>query len=136
MLFGVVGVHPAERVVPPLVRLLGDLQLTADPTVCGLRCQDGDQGRGRGGEPSRSFCGPQVPGLGAHRQRRGVRRRSPGGGRCAIEVELDPLGIANKHSSAYHSQTYGKVRKDRVDGSIGYQVDVQLGFRFALFARA
>jgi hypothetical protein len=29
-LFGVVGVHPAERVAPPVVRLLGDLQLTAD----------------------------------------------------------------------------------------------------------
>src|SRR6266498_2208396 len=29
-LFGVVGVHPAERVASPVVRLLGDLQLTAD----------------------------------------------------------------------------------------------------------
>ena len=28
--FGVVGVRPAEPVAPPVVRLLGDLQLTAD----------------------------------------------------------------------------------------------------------
>jgi transposase InsO family protein len=34
-----------------------------------------------------------------------------GGGRCAIEVELDELGIANKHSSPYHPQTCGKVER-------------------------
>jgi transposase InsO family protein len=34
-----------------------------------------------------------------------------GGGRCAIEVELDELGIAPKHSSPYHPQTCGKVER-------------------------
>src|SRR5204863_2540997 len=34
-----------------------------------------------------------------------------GGGRCAIEVELDELGIAQNHSSPYHPQTCGKVER-------------------------
>ena len=36
---------------------------------------------------------------------------SRGGGRVAIEVELDRLGIAAKHSSPYHPQTCGKVER-------------------------
>lgn len=38
----------------------------------------------------------------------GASRR---GGRCAIEVELDGLGIASRHSSPYHPQTCGKVER-------------------------
>jgi transposase InsO family protein len=34
-----------------------------------------------------------------------------GGGRCAIEVELDQLGVAHKHSAPYHPQTCGKVER-------------------------
>jgi transposase InsO family protein len=34
-----------------------------------------------------------------------------GGGRCAIEIELDALGIAHRHSRAYHPQTCGKVER-------------------------
>jgi transposase InsO family protein len=34
-----------------------------------------------------------------------------GGGRCAIEVELDRLGIAIAHSSPYHPRTCGKVER-------------------------
>jgi transposase InsO family protein len=34
-----------------------------------------------------------------------------GGGRCAIEVEFDELGIAQKHSAPYHPQTCGKVER-------------------------
>jgi transposase InsO family protein len=34
-----------------------------------------------------------------------------GGGRCAIEVELDTLGITYRHSSPYHPQTCGKVER-------------------------
>jgi transposase InsO family protein len=34
-----------------------------------------------------------------------------GGGRCAIEVELDALGIAYRHSSPNHPQTCGKVER-------------------------
>jgi len=34
-----------------------------------------------------------------------------GGGRCAIEVELDALGIAYRHSTPYHPQTCGKVER-------------------------
>ncbi len=36
---------------------------------------------------------------------------SRGGGRCAIEIELDRLGIAYRHSSPYHPQTCGKVER-------------------------
>ncbi len=36
---------------------------------------------------------------------------SRGGGRCAIEIELDSLGIAYRHSSPYHPQTCGKVER-------------------------
>jgi transposase InsO family protein len=34
-----------------------------------------------------------------------------GGGRCAIEVELDRLGIKTVHSTPYHPQTCGKVER-------------------------
>jgi transposase InsO family protein len=34
-----------------------------------------------------------------------------GGGRCAIEIELDTLGIAHRHSRPYHPQTCGKVER-------------------------
>jgi transposase InsO family protein len=34
-----------------------------------------------------------------------------GGGRCAIEVELDVLGISLRHSTPYHPQTCGKVER-------------------------
>lgn len=34
-----------------------------------------------------------------------------GGGRCAIEVELDRLGIKIVHSTPYHPQTCGKVER-------------------------
>jgi transposase InsO family protein len=34
-----------------------------------------------------------------------------GGGRCAIEIELDRLGIAYRHSTPYHPQTCGKVER-------------------------
>jgi transposase InsO family protein len=36
---------------------------------------------------------------------------SRGGGRVAIEVELDRLGIVHKHSAPYHPQTCGKVER-------------------------
>lgn len=34
-----------------------------------------------------------------------------GGGRCAIELECDRLGVALRHSSPYHPQTCGKVER-------------------------
>ncbi len=34
-----------------------------------------------------------------------------GGGRCAIEIELDLLGIDYRHSTPYHPQTCGKVER-------------------------
>jgi transposase InsO family protein len=34
-----------------------------------------------------------------------------GGGRCAIEIELDVLGVRYHHSSPYHPQTCGKVER-------------------------
>jgi transposase InsO family protein len=34
-----------------------------------------------------------------------------GGGRCAIEIELDALGIPLRHSTPYHPQTCGKVER-------------------------
>jgi transposase InsO family protein len=34
-----------------------------------------------------------------------------GGGRCAIEIELDSLGIRLRHSAPYHPQTCGKVER-------------------------
>jgi transposase InsO family protein len=34
-----------------------------------------------------------------------------GGGRCAIEIELDALGIRSRHSRPYHPQTCGKVER-------------------------
>ena len=36
---------------------------------------------------------------------------APRGGRCAIETELDRLGITSKHSRPYHPQTCGKVER-------------------------
>jgi transposase len=36
---------------------------------------------------------------------------TPRGGRCAIELELARLGIAYRHSRAYHPQTCGKVER-------------------------
>src|ERR671935_3094766 len=34
-----------------------------------------------------------------------------GGGRCAIEIELDVLGVRYHHFSPYHPQTCGKVER-------------------------
>src|SRR5438132_5829252 len=34
-----------------------------------------------------------------------------GQGRCAIEIELDALGVALRHSTPYHPQTCGKVER-------------------------
>jgi hypothetical protein len=36
---------------------------------------------------------------------------APRGGRCAIETELDHLGITAKHSRPYHPQSCGKVER-------------------------
>jgi transposase InsO family protein len=36
---------------------------------------------------------------------------APRGGRCAIELALDALGITARHSRAYHPQTCGKVER-------------------------
>jgi transposase InsO family protein len=36
---------------------------------------------------------------------------TPRGGRCALELELDALGIAARHSRPYHPQTCGKVER-------------------------
>ena len=36
---------------------------------------------------------------------------APRGGLCAIEIELDLLGISLRHSSPYHPQTCGKVER-------------------------
>jgi transposase InsO family protein len=36
---------------------------------------------------------------------------APRGGRCAIELELDALGIASRHSRASHPQTCGKAER-------------------------
>jgi transposase InsO family protein len=36
---------------------------------------------------------------------------APRGGRCAIELELDRLGIAARHARPYHPQTCGKVER-------------------------
>jgi transposase InsO family protein len=50
-----------------------------------------------------------------------------GGGRCAIGLELARLGIAYRHSRAYHPQTCGKVErlyqtfKKRLTESSGHQ---------------
>ncbi|MGH2528651.1 MAG: IS481 family transposase [Actinomycetota bacterium] len=34
-----------------------------------------------------------------------------GGGRCALEIEFDALGVSHRHSTPYHPQTCGKVER-------------------------
>jgi len=65
---------------------------------------------------------------------------APRGGRCALELECDRLGIKDIHSRPYHPQTCGKVErfhptqqrslaKDDQAESIGELQEVLGGFR-------
>src|SRR6266542_2381320 len=109
------GVAPAVSTIWRILTLRGFVipqpQKRPRSSFIRFEADQPNEGRRRGGQLPRSRCGPRVPGISAHRQRRGVHRCSPRRGRCAIEIELDALGIRFRHSTPNHPQTCGKVER-------------------------